>query len=356
MTSSKPAPSPGASAATRPYWAARWEDAFNQKVGGFLRRNGYEVRIEPYTSYGTESKVRILARTLLSREATQPAAPHEYMRAVRGWRNFTTAVAPHTAVTVEVGGHTHELVSDRAGLIDQIVDADLTPGWRTATLTPVDNPSARVDVRVNCIGNETRFGIVSDIDDTVMVTALPRPLLAAWNAFVLAEEARRVVPGMPVLYNELTRQHPDAPVFYLSTGAWNVAPALRRFLAAHGFPSGPLLLTDWGPTNTGIFRSGQDHKNANLRDLIDAFPNIKWLLIGDDGQHDPAIYGNLAREYPDHVEVIALRELSPSEHVLSHGALMAESISSGGEQVEVIRAHDGSGLALRLRRLGLLRR
>ncbi|MDN5725592.1 MAG: DUF2183 domain-containing protein, partial [Propionibacteriales bacterium] len=102
-----------------------------------------------------------------------------------------------------------------------------------------------------------------------------------------------------------------------------------------------------------IFRSGQQHKRANLRDLIDAFPNIKWLLIGDDGQHDPAIYGDLAREFPDHVEVIALRELSPSEHVLSHGATMGSS-RSAADQVDILRAHDGAGLTLRLRRHGLL--
>jgi phosphatidate phosphatase APP1 len=46
-------------------------------------------------------------------------------------------------------------------------------------------------------------------------------------------------------------------MFYLSTGAWNVAPAVRRFLGRHGYPQGPMLLTDWGPTNTGWFRSGR---------------------------------------------------------------------------------------------------
>ncbi|WP_338077234.1 phosphatase domain-containing protein, partial [Cellulomonas hominis] len=34
---------------------------------------------------------------------------------------------------------------------------------------------------------------------------------------------------MPDLYRRLTATHPDAPVFYLSTGAWNTASALARF-------------------------------------------------------------------------------------------------------------------------------
>src|SRR5699024_10504491 len=142
--------------------------------------------------------------------------------------------------------------------------------WNRARIT--DENGETTVARILCVDRGTTFGVVSDIDDTVMVTALPRPLLAAWNAFMMHESARRVVPGMPVLYHELVRAHPGAPVVYLSTGAWNVAPALGRFLAAHRFPAGPLLLTDWGPTNTGIFRSGQQHKHDNLRDLIDAFP------------------------------------------------------------------------------------
>ncbi len=105
-----------------------------------------------------------------------------------------------------------------------------------------------------------------------MVTALPRPLLAAWNTFVLDEHARMAVPGMAVLYERLVTANPGAPVFYLSTGAWNVAPTLSRFLSRHLYPAGPLLLTDWGPTPDRWFRSGQEHKRSTLRRLAAEFP------------------------------------------------------------------------------------
>ena len=100
-----------------------------------------------------------------------------------------------------------------------------------------------------------------------MITMLPRMFIAAWNTFVRHEQARHIVPGMAPLYRDLLADHPGAPIFYLSTGAWNTAPTLTRFLKRHGYPLGPLLLTDWGPTNTGWFRSGQDHKRENLHRL-----------------------------------------------------------------------------------------
>ena len=49
------------------------------------------------------------------------------------------------------------------------------------------------------------------------------------------------------------------------------------------------------------------------------FPHITWILVGDDGQHDPLIYADLAREHPSRVEFIALRMLDAVEQVLTHG-------------------------------------
>ena len=77
-------------------------------------------------------------------------------------------------------------------------------------------------------------------------------------------------------------------------------------------------MTDWGPTNTGWFRSGQEHKHAQLHRLARELPHVKWLLVGDDGQHDPKIYTEFTGRRPDRVRGIAIRELSPSEQVLSH--------------------------------------
>ena len=48
--------------------------------------------------------------------------------------------------------------------------------------------------------------------------------------------------------------------------------------------------------------------------MID-LPEVKWLLIGDDGQFDRIIYGDLAHDHGDKVEAIAIRKLTSSEHV-----------------------------------------
>ncbi len=345
----------------RPHAAAIVGDALNRRVAGSLRERGWGTRIVPHTGYGTSGFVRVLGRVLMSRnggsgDPDDPASAR--LRAAeevqRGWKAFVTAPAADAPVQVVVNDRTISTTTDRAGLVDVTVRGHgFTPGWHTVTLS---SPGAEpVEAPLLVAGTTQRFGIVSDIDDTVLSTSLPRPMVAAWNTFVRSEGTRRAVPGMATFYRELVATHPGAPVVYLSTGAWNTAPGLERFLRRNGFPAGPMLLTDWGPTSTGWFRSGSAHKRAALHRLAREMPHVSWLLIGDDGQHDPRIYTEFAASKPEAVRAIALRELTVSEQVLSNGIPVGpdELAPPATEDltIPVLRAGDGYELARLLRPL-----
>lgn len=303
---------------SKPHPAARAEDAVNAVVARRLRKRGWKLQVIPFTGYGGTGFARVLARVVLARDgqpATAPTAEEAPTR--RGFKVFFTAPLAEVEVRISCGAASAEATTDRGGYLDiELTGHGLEPGWQVATIS-VDELDLEVPVQV--ISPETSFGIISDVDDTCLVTALPRPMIAAWNSFVLEETARKVVPGMPAMYRSLLAANPGAPIVYLSTGAWNTQPILMRFLRRHGFPSGPALLTDWGPTNDSIFRSGQAHKRSSLRRLAREFPHIQWLLVGDDGQHDPVIYEDFAVEHPDNVACIAIRQLTATQQFLSHG-------------------------------------
>jgi phosphatidate phosphatase APP1 len=260
--------------------------------------------------------------------------------------------AGDVVVSIEIDGVTHEVRTDRGGVIDTVLPVELAPGWHTVHMSTDDSPSVS-ESPIFIIDPAVRFGVISDIDDTVMVTALPRPLLAAWNTFVVDEHARVPTPGMAVLLERLAATHPGAPVVYLSTGAWNTAPALTRFLSRNLFPSGPLLLTDWGPTHDRWFRSGIEHKRRSLARLAEEFPDLRWLLIGDDGQHDEETYGEFTRTHPKNVAAVAIRQLSTGEAVWAGGRSKAErhTETSG---VPWLYSPDGAGLSEQLRTLHIM--
>lgn len=320
-----------------PHLASRLEDSFHNFRERRARRRGHLPTVIPYAGYGSPGWIRVLGRVLLSK----PGSATRYKK-IRGWRSFTSVPLNDVTVTIRVGTDVHSVTADRGGVIDSVVHAALEPGWNTVTIQT--EGSEEVEAAVFIVDPEVRFGLISDVDDTVMVTALPRPFLAAWNTFVLDEHARRPVPGMAVLYERLLHDHPGAPCFYLSTGAWNVAPTLSRFLVRHLYPSGPLLLTDWGPTHDRWFRSGRLHKEQTLRRLASEFPDVRWLLVGDDGQHDPELYRGFAEEHPDQVEAIAIRQLSPGEAVLAGGRKGDDEKLSEGS-TPWYHAPDGAGLS-----------
>ena len=325
--------------------AARVEDAIHEVLVRRLRQRGWQPVITAYAGYGGPGWVRVMARVVL----TSSGQARRQLEKVRGWRSFTSSPVHHAPVLIQVGEHVHETHTDRSGYVDVRVEGELPPGWASVRLST--EGAAPVDAPIRVVGRNVKFGVISDIDDTVMVTALPRPLLAAWNTFVLDEHARVPVPGMTVLYERLVNAHEGAPVFYLSTGAWNVAPTLSRFLSRNLYPAGPLLLTDWGPTPDRWFRSGREHKRNTLRRLAAEFPGIKWLLIGDDGQHDQEIYSEFAHDHPENVAAVAIRRLSPTQAVLA-GAIPGpagnpEAVGSGGKTW--FSAPDGAGLWTLLR-------
>lgn len=308
----------------RPFIGAKIEDAINRRLDKSLRKRGWAETVVPYTGYGNDEHIRVIGRIVL--RPNKPKTPlgqyADRFLDQRGWRNFFSAPVAFSDACVRVNGESIRVNTDRSGYVDVAVKIEgLAPGWRTVT---IETDEARaVEAPVQIIGADVEFGIISDIDDTILSTFLPRLFLAAWNTFIRTEGNRQAVPGMARLYQKLLAANPGAPIVYVSTGAWNTLPFLNRFMARHGYPKGPMLLTDWGPTHTGFFRSGQEHKRYAMRELARDFPRIKWLLVGDNGQHDPALYREFAELQPTKVRAIAIRELSSTEQVLAHGTTTA---------------------------------
>lgn len=335
--------------------AHRLSDAVNDVRIQLAKRWKFVPQTIAYQGYGSTTRVRVLGRVLLTQKPP-PGSKAEHAarngnQNIRGWRAFTGVPLQFSDVEITIGDVVTHVTADRGGLIDTEVDVQLSPGWHTAVLRAEGTEPAEALIQVIAPG--VQFGIVSDIDDTVMVTALPRPFLALWNTFVLSERARMATPGMAVLLDRLTIEHPEAPVIYLSTGPWNAAPTLARFLTRNMYPKGALLLTDWGLTQDRWFRSGQDHKHRNLERLAQEFPDMRWLLIGDNGQHDEAIYSAFAAENPDKVAAIAIRQLSVSESVFAGGH--SEDGDHTTSRVPWIYSPDGAGIAKQLAMLDLLR-
>ena len=284
--------------------------------------------VEPYAGYGTGSYSRLVCRTVYGPERGQPG------RAFRGIHGMLAVPAPRTQVRIsidgvplatvqvgvserydapdampDVGGE--YAVSDRSGYLDLVAERRLEPGVHEVSYRVRNRRPVRQNLYT--IPAEAKVGVISDVDDTILVTQVPVPWKAAWNLLLLDPDKKAAVPGMNVLYSKIADLFPGAPFFYLSTSPWNIEGSIRHFIANHGYPAGPLLLRDLDPRPKTFVPTGVQHKLEFAEQLMADFPDMRFILMGDDGQRDPTTYATIARRYPGRVLAIGIRQLSPRE-------------------------------------------
>lgn len=294
-------------------WAVRVERAVEVRLERELRdRPDWHVVVEPYVAHGTRTRCSVRSRVLVRRrEPTRRAGPlAALLTAASRW---VTVEAPGELVRIEVAGRTQELVAGPEGYVAATLALpDLEPGWHLVTYRiegaePVEGPLLVVDP-------QARLGIVSDLDDTVIHTGLTRPLEALRTSLLVADAARTAIEGGAELYAGLIDGDGGrSPVFYVSTGAWNVHRMLIAFLVRTGFPRGPVLLTDWGPSQRWLFREDSAAFKARMiRSLFATHPHLSWVLAGDSGQHDAQAYAEVVREEPGRVRAVYIRDVPPA--------------------------------------------
>lgn len=339
----------------------RIEDLLQRFFVRLIPREGRVVEVRPFSGFGAATTVRVGGRVVISAErrpsskAFEPTGTLQVLRA--NLSQFITLEVPYAHVRVEVGGASCVVSADREGYVDtELTDIALPPGRHTATLTPVDPPGTPAQATVHVADLAADVAIVSDIDDTIIDSGIAHGLIATVTTALLRSSATRVpLDGAPELYQALASSGtgPERPFFYLSTCPWNLAAFLSRFLIQHGFPPGPLLLTDWGPGSAGLFRiATRAHKLTALRQLAARLPDMRFVLLGDSGQEDVEIYTAFALEYPGRVAAVYIRRAGIAAAVKQQRIdACARTLAEAG--VPCVLASDSAAMLRHARSIGL---
>ncbi len=247
-------------------------------------------------------------------------------------------------VELRIGDHRATEVTDSHGYANfSLPVPGLRVGWHDAhaSIAPIeDGETASGTGRVVKPSLKAPFLVISDIDDTILLTGLTEGVAMVARTVLREASQRAAIPGMASLYRGLARgipnragnRKPEPTFFYVSTGSWSFYPTLQEFMQLRGFPQGPMFLTDWGPTERYLRRNGAEHKRTSIRRLIEAYPGMPFVMVGDSGQRDPLTYGEMAREFPGRVKLILIRQVGDDDlernaEVRSHAeTLRAEGI------------------------------
>jgi phosphatidate phosphatase APP1 len=182
--------------------------------------------------------------------------------------------------------------------------------------------------------DRAKFGVISDIDDTVVVTHAPNFLKMARMVFLNNARTRLPFPGVAAFYQALHRGRSGDernPLFFVSSSAWNLYDLLVDFMALNEIPPAPLLLTDYGANESGFLFSGHStHKLEQIGRILQTYPRLPFILVGDSGQRDPEIYQQVVNDYPGRVLAVYIRDVSQGRRT-AEIELIRAALSAPGE-------------------------
>ena len=304
------------------------------------------VSITPYIGHGTPREFHLLGRILEEREIPLGSIEDSALRNLRTMiRRFLSSEVPRARVKVKFEGRERVVVADDEGFIDvRIEPKDPLPEdstWHTADLELLwplakNQGESHTEGRVMVPPSKMRdgaFGIVSDIDDTILRTEATHLLRMARLVLFSNAHTRLPFEGVAAFYRALQSgkdEEGDNPVFYVSTSPWNLYDLLEKFLEIQEIPKGPLFLKDWGGLKDLL--KGMDHRRHKLeviRDIFDTHQTLSFVLIGDSGQQDAETYGQIAREYPGRVLAVYIRDVSRKERDIAVRNISEEMRSLG---------------------------
>jgi phosphatidate phosphatase APP1 len=161
--------------------------------------------------------------------------------------------------------------------------------------------------RVHLIARQG-VSVISDIDDTIKHSQVTDKAELLRNTFL---REFRAVEGMPELYTSLEMS--GVAFHYVSGSPWQLYQPLDAFRSGAGFPEGSFHLKHFRLKDSSVLEllsSQQATKLAAITPLLNAFPQRQFILIGDSGEQDPEIYGQIARQHPGQIVGIFIRNVT----------------------------------------------
>ncbi|MEM7536956.1 MAG: phosphatase domain-containing protein [Chloroflexota bacterium] len=318
---------------------ANWRSFFNKFSGKvdvrlaalvtrLRKRLGADpIQILPYHSYGTAETFYLRGRVLEDKGVRPAEDTDTIWRNLRAmYRRFESDEVSDALVQAQFQDTTIETRSDEEGyfhiefpLMAPILPSNEHTVWHEVGLTLLEGAHAYQDTvtataHVMVPHPESDFGIISDIDDTVLQTHATDLLKMAKVTFLNNARTRMPFAGVAAFYQALL-EGPNGtshnPLFYVSSSPWNLYDFLIDFMELQKIPVGPLFLRDFGiRANLGGGSSHLGHKLAQIERILTTYPNLPFVLIGDSGEKDPEIYREAVRHFPGRIAAIYIRDVS----------------------------------------------
>ena len=332
-------------------WVDAAFDRLNARFGRHRPRH-----IAAYRGYADAQGVELLGRVLAQKPLGGPGEHDDWWdNLLNTYRRFDTDEVPRVPLAATFRGMRQDTTTDHEGYYAaSFVPTAPADGalWADARVALQDGTLDTAQPVLQVLPNAA-FGIISDIDDTILQSSITDWKIAAQLTFLGNARTRKPLLGVAKLYAAL--QAATNPLFYVSSSPWNLYDLLDDFLELNAIPCGPIFLRDIG-TDTGKFikTPGHGHKLERARTLIARNPQLRWVLLGDSGQADAELYAEAAREFGERIAAIYIRDVDPDVDSPLDVGVDAWIEKVAGTKVPMLRVKDSVAIAEHAASIGLL--
>ena len=268
--------------------------------------------IEVYYCYGNDRTLLVAGRVLDPRE--MPEAKRDDSFLTNLWRKLGYIFNDErkdVPVMLQVGKYTFETRTDNEGYF--AFETTFPPGtlkpYEKVTLSLPRQPKVSTACEAWIPSSPQQVGIISDFDDTLIVSDVTHKLKLAYQLLLKNYKQREAVAGMAERFGEILAKSPDKPLFVITGSPKQFHIVIQKFLDYHRFPKRTLITKQiHGDRSWSPFRQ-HDYKTKQIERLIALYPQIRWVLFGDSGEQDREIYIKLAKQHPDKIEAIFIRDV-----------------------------------------------
>lgn len=279
---------------------------------------------------------------------------------LNSYRRFDSERMPGVRVDVSFQGHTATVTSDADGYYEtefMLEKAACDTLWHTAQVRRSEGGPV-FPQPVLCVPDTVRFGLISDIDDTVLESNISHWQSAVQTTFLRNARTRKPLEGVAELYQAFQKGPDNAgtnPIFYVSASPWNVYDLLVDFMALNAIPDGPILLRDINFDRASLMHNAGPHsKLGKIHDIIDRYPALQWVLVGDSGQIDAELYAQTVEKYPGRILAVYIRDIDLAADTARDKFVQSHIERIAASKVPMLLVANGNAIAEHARTLGLL--
>ena len=311
-------------------------DYFERKNNGFLKKLKFRLKhklgwlgvpqVVLYRGFGSyaSGEVSVIGALYEDKGLEKPEGKNSSRENILAMlKRYSGDQIPGVRIKIHLGNQQKQQLTEENGIFRAKMQLTELNGERKTKWIPYqaelldqigpETNNFRVSGEILIPGNDASFGVISDIDDTIMISHSTQTLRKLRLMLTHNSRTRKPFPGVEAFYRALHKgadEKCNNPFFYLSSSEWNLYDLIDDFCLYNQLPKGVYLLREINPGLFNLWKQGggnHEHKFDKIIKLFKTYPMLSFVLVGDNGQHDPEIYARVARIFPQRVKAIYIR-------------------------------------------------